>query len=75
MRAGWAREGQGEQAKSYRAGHSAFLLRPVPEPDDGGGRLGVEGTAREVVGSACLQQDHRASVNPGVLRRDCRDSG
>lgn len=43
-----------EQAGSHRAGHSALLLRPVPEPDDGGSRLGIEGSAREVVGGACL---------------------
>ena len=57
----------GEQAGSHRAGYSTLLLRPVPEPEDGGGRLGAEGAACEVVRGACLQQDHRTAVNPGVL--------
>ena len=61
----------GEQAGSHRAGHSTLLLCPVPEPEDGGSRLGVEGAACEVVGDACLQQDHRTAINPGVLRGDC----
>lgn len=61
----------GEQAGSHRAGYSTLLLRPVPEPDDGGGRLGVEGAACEVVGGARLQQDHRTAINPGVLWGDC----
>lgn len=67
---GWGR-GSGGAAGSHRAGHSALLLRPIPEPDDGGGRLGVEGSAREIVGGARLQQNHRAAVDPGVLWGDC----
>lgn len=67
---GWGR-GSGGAAGSHRAGHSALLLRPIPEPDDGGGRLGVEGSACEIVGGARLQQNHRAAVDPGVLWGDC----
>lgn len=66
-----AQEDLGEQVGSHRAGYGALLLRPIPEPDDGGSRLGVEGSAREVVGGACLQQDHRTAIDPGVLRGDC----
>lgn len=43
-----------EHAGSYRAGHSTLLLRPIPEPDDGGSRFGIEGSACEVVWGACL---------------------
>ena len=67
----WPRSIWGEQAGSHRAGDGALLLRPVPEPDDGGSRLGVEGSAREVVGGACLQQNHRPAIDPGVLWGDC----
>lgn len=56
--------GAGEQAGSHRAGYSTLLLRPVPEPDDGGGRLGVEGAACEVVGvPACS----RITGPPSIL--------
>lgn len=64
-------EGSGGAAGSHRAGHSALLLCPIPEPDDGGGRLGVEGSACEIVGGASLQQNHRAAIDPGVLWGDC----
>lgn len=57
--------------ESHRAGHRTLLLNPIPEPDDGGSGLGVEGAAREVVGGARLQQDHRATVDLRVLWRDC----
>lgn len=66
-----AQEELEEQAGSHRAGHSTVLLCPIPEPDDGGSRLGTEGSACEVVGGACLQQKHRTSINPGVLWGDC----
>lgn len=56
---------------SHRAGDSALLLCPIPEPDDGGGGLGIKGSAREVVGGARLQQNHRTAVNLGVLWGDC----
>lgn len=57
---------------SHRAGHSSLLLSPIPEPGDGGSRFGIEGSTREVVGDPCLQQDHRAVINLGVLWRDYR---
>lgn len=64
-------ERSGGAAGSHRAGHSALLLCPIPEPDDGGGRLGVEGSACEIVGGTSLQQNHRAAIDPGVLWGDC----
>lgn len=66
-----AQEELGEHAGSYCAGHSTLLLSPIPEPDDGSSRLGIKGSACEVVGGACLQQKYRTSINPSILWRDC----
>lgn len=64
--------GPEKKAGSHRASYRAFLLCPIPEPDDGGGRLGVEGSAGKVVRCACLQQNHWATVNLGVLWGNCQ---
>lgn len=63
----------GERAGSYRGSHSPLLLCPITEPNDAGSRLGIKGSACEVVGGACLQQNHRAAINPCVLWRNWRE--
>lgn len=63
-------EAVAEHAVSHRAGHGTLLLSPVPEPDDSSSRLGIKGSACEVVGGACLQQKYRTSINLGILWGD-----
>lgn len=60
---------------SHRGSHSPLLLCSITEPNDVGSRLGIKGSACEVVGGACLQQNHRAAINPCVLWRNWREEG